>query len=887
MINQTVSHYRVLRKVGRGGMGVVYEALDQQLNRKVAIKFLASAAAPDDHAVLRLRREARAASALNHPNICTVHDLGEHEGRPYIVFELLEGATVGALQAGRPLPPETILDLGAQIASALECAHQAGIVHRDIKPSNLFVNKQHQLKVLDFGLAKPGHRKPSGSARDDEATASRAADPITQEGVAVGTAPYMSPEQALGEDVDHRTDIFSLGAVLHEMATGKPAFGGPTQMAVHDAVLHRVPPPPSSLNPAIPPALDAIIAKALEKDRDFRYQSAGEIRIDLQRLRRDATSGQGSSATRPVPIARPAWWRRVRWMPIAVVALAVLVVVVSWLALRWRDAQDPFVSAVARQLTSAPGWESDPAISPDGNWVAYASNEGVHTNIWVVHATGGHATQLTHDAAPDREPAWLPDNSGILFSSERDGRRGIWQVPWPSGPPFLKVQDAAEPAVSPDGTRLAFAREDPESGESRIVVAPLSDVGRATALTTAADGRWGHHHPSWSPNGGTIAYRAQNSIWTVPASGGKASQLIGDGFRYHHPVWSADGHSIYVSSDREGAFAIWRLPIEGGRPVRVTVGTGPERYPSVSPDGRRLAYSTLVDNPDLIWHELATGREVTYGGDRMEHMGVFSADGRTVFFVSNRQADRDELWAVPFADGQATGPARRVTDHPGNVSHPSLSPDGRWVAYYRIIGDRRNIWIVPAAGGAPAQFTSGSDADVHPDWSPDGRRIAYVSDRGGSPHIWVAPVSEGRPAGPPRQVTSGPQVPEAPVWSPGGDWVVYVGDPRANGGDVWRIRADGRGAPIRVTTDARAIRVCWHPVTKHLLVAGWWDASSLRVRDVDPDTGAWKELEPPVTIAEAEYRPDFDITRDGRWLMFSRDTLRGDIWILDRSQAGR
>jgi Tol biopolymer transport system component len=869
-------------------MGVVYEAVDQELGRRVAIKFLASGTPGDAHAVLRLRREAHAASALNHPNICTVHELGEHEGRPFIVFELLEGSTLGASLAGRPLPFDTILELGSQIASALEAAHRAGIVHRDIKPSNLFVTGQRQIKVLDFGLAKPDPRRLR-SVRDETETASRSEGPITEEGVAVGTAAYMSPEQALGDEVDHRTDIFSFGAVLYEMATGRQAFGGPTRTAVHEAVLHLVPPPPSSLNPAIPEAFDAIVAKALEKDRELRYQSAAEIRVDLQRLRRDSGSGP-SAARKPATVSTPRPEQRPRaWWAAALIGALLLAALVT-AAIMWprgRDEPDPFGAAVSRQLTSATGWESEPAVSPDGSVVAFASNEGGSAHIWAVGGAGGH-TRVTSGPASDTWPAWVPDGSAILFTSDRTGGPAVWKVPWPAGPPSLVVSDAADPAVSPDGTRIAFVRADERAGGERIFVAPLADVGRARELTSDSGGLWDHTQPAWSPDGEAIAYRAQGSLWTVPSRGGREKQLIGDGYTYERPAWSGDGLWIYFSANRDGNFAIWRIASSGGAPRRITLGTGSERMPSLSRDGGRLAYSTLAENTDLVLHDMVSGRELVYGSDRMEHMPVFARDGGTVFFVSDRRAGRDELWAVPVEGGQWGSPARPLTELAGSVSHPTCSPDGRWLAYYEVAGNERDIWVVSVHGGAPIRFTDDPAADIHPEWAPDGRRIAFVSERGGGSHVWVQHVDNGHRSGTALQITRGQSVELAPAWSADGSSIAYVVEPRDRAGDVWIVSADGQGQPRRITSGSGAARVRWNHVTGKLLVAGYWGGGALRLRVVDPVSGTAEDLRPPIDMTQGEYRPDFDVSWNGRSLVLSRDQVRGgDIWVLDKPPARR
>jgi len=905
MIGQTISHYRVLRRIGGGGMGEVYEAEDLKLGRHVAVKVLAKGqSAPQ--ANRRFEREARAASALNHPHICTIHDFGEHDGQPFIVMELLEGQTLRSLLVRGPIDVPSLTEFGIQIADALETAHRAGIIHRDITPANIFVTRRGGVKILDFGLAKLSPAHQSVADVDAEAAVETHENLATSPGAAMGTVVYMSPEQARGDDLDPRTDLFSLGAVLYEMATGGRPFVGRTSVLIFDAILHDAPVPPLRLNPALPAELGDIIDRALEKDRRLRYQSAADLEADLKRLKRATESGQpvavaaGSSGASPVAgvfdrftagrtsaesvnLPVTAWWRA--GVPNRRTAAGVLILAAAATAAVGLWLREPGIPAfTSRQLTTTAGWQAEPAIAPDGSQIAYlASEAGESANIFLIRADGtSPPTPLVEGAGPKHHPAWYPDGQRLAFTwVAAPGRPAIFSVPRSGGHPVLLVDDAEDPAISPSGKDIAFVRED-VSGNRHLLVAPLADVSRVRMLTTGiGDGLWDHHEPAWSPDGEQICYRAHRGLWIVPAAGGRARLLTDEAARDSDPVWSVDGHFVYFTSTRDGLTVLRRVAARGGRLRRVTLGAGPECQPSFDRAGRRLVFSTFLKDPDIVVIDFATREEKTFRNEREDICPVFGPD--RVFFISRRYG-KDDLWVQLLAPAGRSAAATRLTDQPEALSHPAVSPDGNWVAYYGVDAQgNRDVWIASTSGGPPTKFTDHPAEDVHPAWSPDGTKLAFSSNRTGGGHIWVGDVSNGKPIGEPRQVTRGASTDQdqAPVWSPDGTRIGYVTQSKDRDWEARVASVDGGGTPVSVPSTVGARRIRWNATSGLLFVSGIFDKPVLSLRVIDTRTWQLVPLNPPIVLGDSEELSDFDVSRDATRLVFSRDHRSGNLFVFE------
>jgi serine/threonine protein kinase/Tol biopolymer transport system component len=756
LVGETVSHYHVLRKLGGGGMGVVYEAEDTRLHRFVALKFLPKALAKDRQALERFQREAQAASALNHPNICTIYDIGEFEGQPFIAMELLEGHTLkhiirnteletrhsklgdrvvgaGLVPArgrpqGMPLPIDTQLDLAIQIADGLDAAHAKGIIHRDIKPENIFVTPRGQAKVLDFGVAKqlPSHRLAGPWLAPGEGATEAAEGSGTASGLILGTVSYMSPEQARGEKLDARTDLYSFGAVLYEMATGQQAFFADSAAVVFEAILNRDPVSPSVVNPAIPPRLEEIIHKALEKDRDLRCQSAAEIRADLRRLRRDLASGQAlrrvpaqaqeaplpeaavSHAAGPLPsnprslTARKRYFRLAAWVAFLVGAFVIY--------RQWpRAAKD---AGVPTKVTQVSHWNrpmNGARLSPDGHAVAFTSPIGGVEQVFVMLPSGGDPLQLTHDEGNKQVDSFSSDSTEIYYEHSL-GRHEEWAVPTLGGAsrPLLSGRGLVP---SPDGNSFFYLRWD-----TRAIYRAEKSGLREEKVYSFENPPKG---PDWIlpfPSGDDLLVAASEQLYKVSVHSHTSTDLGALPGMSRDSAWAEPGKTLLVSRTINGLTNLWRYNLADRGLAQITFGSGPDSSPMQAPGTKGIYYVNGRSSGLLTAYYVRRKERVDIASEDASQP-IISPDGRRLSFVKFLGGGKSEVWV---SDIDGTHQSKLAVS--GGLETGNWSPDSTQLTFF-VEG---RAYVVRADGHGLRQFEPVEGEIGYIAWSADAKSL-YLS----------------------------------------------------------------------------------------------------------------------------------------------------------------
>jgi eukaryotic-like serine/threonine-protein kinase len=869
-IGQHLAHYEIISELGAGGMGEVYLAHDLKLDRPVALKILPTQFTKDVAQVRRFEREARAASALNNPNIITIHEIGNEETLHFIATEFIEGETLRQRLSNGPLPGDEVLNIATQIAKALAAAHASGIIHRDIKPENVMVRPDGLVKVLDFGLAKLGESELSVSSSQVSTLSLQ-----TDAGMLMGTVSYLSPEQVQRKKLDHRTDIFSLGVVLYEMLAGTRPFTGDSINEVFDAILFN---DPKAIDTNLPLELNKVVARALAKDPAERYQSAEELRADLEHI--DDLQDRTHS---------------VRWMKWAAALIAVgLLAVLTfwwWKSRRPAPAQRLAFASAAQKLTDLPGEEVYPRLSPDGQSFVFASSQRGNWDIYRQQVGVRSAVNLTASFdSYDTQPVFSPDGSRIAFRSSRNGG-GVFLM-GVDGTDVVEVTDAGfNPAWSPDGRELALNDDNIMSAEFRSTYPSASklwavDVNtKARRVITTRDAV----QADWSPHGQRLAFWGEQKgghrdIWTVAADGKtEPVPVTDDAFIDWNPIWSPNGEHLYFLSNRGGEMNLWRVAIDENtgqlrsEPEPATLSASNCQHVSFARNGKSLIYgqTTRNENVSQVGFDPVRGQIVgtsTFLTQGLKRYAFFSLapDEQSFVYLARGEPQQDL-----FTANRAGTPLHRLTDDAAQDIVPRWSPDGEWIAFLSDRSGKYEIWKVKPDGSGLSQMTNEPGREViAPVWSPDGKKLLYQI-RNVNSYIIDAnlPGTDQTPHFLPGHPPAG-FIPWD--WSP--DNTLLVG---------WQPLADQRSIVVYSFKEADyqsfvlgfGSYPIWLNDDRRVLFR---EAGSLYV--LDRVTGKWQEI---LSLKAPTLIGNYALSRDNRRLYYTSGSAEADIWLLNVETSGK
>ncbi len=889
-----VGPYEIVESIGRGSMGDVYLARDSRLNRNVAIKVITADSGADDSKRRRFTQEARAASSLNHPNIVTVHDFGTEHGLSYIVSELIEGESLRSRIKRGPLPLKQLLDIAIQVTDGLAAAHEAGIIHRDLKPENILLTRDGRVKILDFGLAKPFLEEHLEGATLSGETLDEVAGG-TEPGLILGTVGYMSPEQARGAPVGPQSDQFSLGILLHEMATGHPPFHGATPMEtlLHIANVQRPPFTPG------PVAFRLLVARCLARDPEKRFPHTAEIAERLRHIREQLPDSEPKPATGPQAPAAPIrgrWWQRIS--PRVVVAvLAMVALAAAAMLAAWRylapGLGDPLAYSFS-PLASDSEIEMFPAWSPNGRVIAYAAESEGTLQLFTRGVRSPLSTQVTRSAADCFFPFWSPDGTRIYYVSTSADKPSLWVVNATGGAPELVSANVAGAAISPDGKTLATLRGDgPLYG--LWLASPPGSAPKQVESNPFRSGLLASTILRFTPDSKTLGVWASlpagnSEFWTVPLGGGSPARHFDEPQPSGIPVvfsWLPDGERVLFSAPARpaGNDHLWAGNIRTGNTRLITTGTGSEQWPAVAPSGSEAALASADQRYELMQIELgdsAAPEPVLRGAVGASWPSWSPISDEFAFATAKTGAPEIHLRNAASNWERTLVSARDFEDGTtAMLSDICFSPNGQSIAYVRTGGGREDIWISSISGEPPVRLANEPNAAVErwPTWSPDGNWIAYASLSHGRFAVKKARVGVGSPPVIVRESAG-----TDPQWSPRGDYIAAIareGGLNLFSPDGTNFRHVGRTHWLAITWTHRGSRVLGleRSDDRHLALA-WLDPASgeeTRLADLGryPPAFAYGEL---IGAAPVE---GMSVARDSRTLATSLLQLKSGLWLLD------